>query len=417
MGAAPSPLDQLIPRQGTGSVKWEASEGAAGHGSSLAPVENPDVIPMWVADMDFACPSAVIEAIRQRAEHPIFGYTVAGPSFFESLSGWMLARHGFGPDPGWMTATEGVVGDLRLLVRALVAPGQGVIVHSPVYYPFYGAIRNGGGRIVSCPLRDDGGESGVRPEAVRGNPWRLDFERFEELAAQPENRMTFLSNPHNPVGRVWSREELSRVARIAARRRLIVVSDEIHGDLVLEGHRFVPFLSLGAADPEITLASTAASKTFNLAGLKTSCLIAPNPDHRRRFQRVRDRTGAYGVNPFGAAASEAGWRRGGPWLDRVLRYLAGSARLLSSFFAERPELGVGVTPLEGTYLAWLDCRKTGIPPPRLERFLLDRAQVRLKDGALFGPEGRGFVRMNLACPRPLLHLALTRIARALKVPR
>ena len=415
------PLGDVIPRRGTGSVKWEYAEGAVGHASSLDRVDDAEVIPMWVADMDFACPRVVVEAIRQRANHPIFGYTVETRRFARALSRWIEARHGFRPDPQWMTPTEGVVCDLQLLVSALLRPGDGVIVHRPVYYPFFGAIRNGGGRIVACPLLEPDGRdderAGSRPSELSEGRWRLDLARFESLAGDPRNRMTFLCNPHNPVGRVWSREELLRFAEIAARHRLFVVSDEIHGDLMLDGRRFIPYLSVDAADRSRTVVCSAPSKTFNLAGLKTSCLIAPNPKLRRAFQRARDRTGAYGVNPLGVAAAEAGWRFGAPWLDRVLAYLSGNSAFVAAFFAQRPELGVEVTPLEGTYLAWLDFRNSRIPAADLDRFLLCEARVRLKDGALFGPEGRGFVRMNLACPRKLLRTALGRIELGLRGPR
>ena len=404
-----SPLDRLIPRAGTGSVKWEYREGAVGHGSTLVPAEDPDVLPMWVADMDFACPEVVVEAIRRRAEHPIFGYTAAPPGFAEAWCGWVAARHGFRPEPEWVLPTEGIVPDLGLLVRTFLEPGQGVILHPPVYHPFFGAVRNGGARLRSCPLRRD-----QEAEGQGRNPYRLDLERFEALAAEPETRMTFLCSPQNPVGRVWDRGELEDFARIAARHDLIVVADEIHGDLMLDGRRFVPWLSLDEADGARSVVCAAPSKTFNLAGLKSSCLVIPDAELRDRYRRARDRTGAYGVNPLSAAAAEAAWRGGGPWMDEVLAYLSGNARRALTFFRGRPELGVDAVPVEGTYLAWLDFRRTGIPAASLESFLLANAKLRLEDGAVFGEEGRGFMRLNLACPRPLLDQALTRLEAALR---
>ena len=403
-----TPFDQFISRTGTGSVKWEYREGAVGHGSSLVPAEDPEVIPMWVADMDFPCPDVVLEAIRRRAEHPILGYSVALPGLAEAFCDWMAARHGFRPEPAWVVPTEGIVPDLFLLVRTFLEPGQGVILHPPVYFPFFGAVRNGGARTHLCPLRREEG-----PDHPARNPYRLDLERFEKLAAEPETRMTFLCSPQNPVGRVWTREELTAFARIASRHDLIVVADEIHADLMLDGRTFTPWLSLEHPGSLRSIVCSAPSKTFNLAGLKTSCLVIPDERMRGAYWQARDRTGVYGVNPLSAAAAEAAWRRGGPWLDRVLSYVNENVRVLRAFFRDRPELGVGTVPVEGTYLAWLDFRGIGIPASELETFLLDKAKLRLEDGAIFGAEGRGYARMNLACPRPLLETALERLATAL----
>ena len=398
-------------------MKWEYREGAVGHGSSLVPAEDPDVIPMWVADMDFPCPDVVIEAIRRRTEHPIFGYSMGLLSFRAAFCDWMATRHGCRPDPEWVVPTEGIVPDLGLLVRTFLQPGQGVILHPPVYFPFFGAVRNAGARMHLCPLRRED-ESGDASEDASGNPYRLDLERFEKLAAEPETRMTFLCSPQNPVGRVWTPEELGEFARIAKRHDLIVVADEIHADLMLDGRTFTPWLSLedGALGEGVrprSVVCSAPSKTFNLAGLKSSCLVIPDQEMRDGFRRARDRTGIYGVNPLSAAAAEAAWRGGGPWLDEVLAYLSENARTLRAFFRDRPELDVETAPIEGTYLAWLDFRRTGIPASDLETFLLDKAKLRLEDGAIFGAEGRGFARMNLACPRPLLKEALSRLAAAL----
>ena len=404
---SPSPFDRLLPRAGTGSVKWEYREGAVGHGSSLVPAEDADVIPMWVADMDFPCPEVVIEAIRRRAGHPIFGYSVAPPSLRDAWCGWVASRHGFRPDPDWVVPTEGIVPDLGLLVRTFLEPGQGVILHPPVYHPFFGAVRNGGARLRSCPLLR---EEGTDPA---GHPCRLDLDRFEALAAEPGTRMTFLCSPQNPVGRVWTAEELTAVGRIAARHGVIVVADEIHGDLMLDGRAFTPWLSLQHPPGLRSVVCSAPSKTFNLAGLKASCLVLPDEEMRNAVRRARDRRGLYGVNPLSAAAAEAAWRGGGPWLDRVLAYLSANARLLRAFWRDRPDLAVSADPVEGTYLAWLDFRQTGIPAGELDAFLLERAKLRLEDGAVFGEEGRGFARMNLACPRPLLEDALRRLEAAL----
>lgn len=401
-------LDEILPRRGTGSVKWEYAEGAAARGSSLAAVApGSDVIPMWVADMDFPCPPAAADAVRERLRHPIFGYTAERPGFAAAWCAWMETRHGFRPRPEWVVPTEGIVPDLGMLAGTL-AEGAGVILHPPVYHPFFGIVRHAGASVVSCPLRRTG-----KP----GNPYRLDLERFERVAADPANRVTFLCSPHNPVGRVWRREELTAFAEIASRHRVIVIADEIHGDLMLHGARFTPWLSVPGVDRSRTITASAPSKTFNLAGLKCSCLVIPDAGVRRRVRRARDRRGAYGVNPLSAAAAEGAWRGGAAWLDEVLGYISENARRLQQFFEERPRLGVLVMPPEGTYLAWLDFRESGVPPAELDSFLLGQARVRLEDGRIFGEGGEGFARMNLACPRPLLEEALHRIEQALTVER
>lgn len=412
-GRPPSPLDRAVSRLGTASVKWDYEEREFGRASSLVPAQDPEVIPMWVADMDFPAPECVSEAIRRRAGHPLFGYTAPPPGFADAFREWAAARHGYRPRPEWVAATEGIVPDLQVLVRAFLEPGDGVIVHRPVYTPFFGAIRNAGARVVPCPLlRAEAPASGGAGE----NPYRLDFDRFDSLASDPRNRMTFLCHPHNPVGRLWGDEELAVFAGIARDRGLVVVSDEIHADLTLDGRRFRSFLSIPEADPERTVVCAAPSKTFNLAGLKSSLLVIPDGTLREEFRRERDRTGAYGVNPLSAAAAEAAWRGGGEWLDRVLAYLSGNAAAARGFFAARPELGVAAVPPEATYLAWLDFRSAGLPESvlaSLGKWLVEKPRLRLKDGSVFGPEGQGFARMNLACPAPLLDEALRRLAASL----
>ena len=409
----PSPLDRGVSRRGTASVKWDCEEREFGHASSLVPVRDREVIPMWVADMDFPAPECVPEAIRRRAGHPLFGYTAPPPGFADAFCSWAAARHGYRPRPEWVVATEGIVPDLQVLVRAFLEPGDGVIVHRPVYTPFFGAIRNAGARVVPCPLA---AEEPPVPAGASGNPYRLDFDRFDSLASEPRNRMTFLCHPHNPVGRLWREEELTVFARIARDRGLVVVSDEIHADLALDGRRFRSFLSIPDADPERAVVCAAPSKTFNLAGLKSSLLVIPDETLRAGFRRERDRTGAYGVNPLSAAAAEAAWRGGGEWLDRVLAYLSGNAAALRGFLAARPELGLAAVPLEATYLAWLDFRAAGLPEAALGslgEWLVAKPRLRLKEGSVFGPEGQGFARLNLACPAPLLDEALRRLAAAL----
>jgi cystathionine beta-lyase len=387
-----SPIfDKVVDRTGSESMKWVHPRRDLGV---------PDAIPMWVADMDFEAPPVVLEALRRRLEHGVFGYPQVPPSFFEAAAGWLGRRHGWAVEPGWMSMTPGIVPALNYCVRAFSRPDDPVIVQPPVYHPFYYAIENNDRRIVRNPLRFD------------GHRYTMDFDDLRTKIDAP-GRMLLLCSPHNPVGRVWSREELEELARIAVERDLLVIADEIHHDLVYRGHRHHVLASFSPELAQQTVTCVAPSKTFNIPGLATAAVIAQNPDLLKRFEDEAERSGFDLGQVFGLVGFEAAYRHGDDWLDALLPYLEGNVDVLEGFLAERlPKIKL-VRP-EGTYLALLDCRGLGIAPDALNDFFLRRAGVYFSDGRIFGAEAAGFVRINFGCPRILLIEALERVERALK---
>lgn len=395
-------FDRVVDRRGTHSVKWEfvQESGNPLRWKKEARLPGSDgILPLWIADMDFPCPAPVVEALVARARHGIFGYTEKSPSYAGAVVRWMARRHGWRVSPEWICATPGVMPAVNLLIRTFVAPGEKVLVQPPVYYPFYSAVRNNGAAILENPL------------IVEGGRYVMDFDDLEKKTADPLLKMAILCNPHNPVGRVWTRSELARFGTLCRERGVLVVSDEIHGDIVHRGNRFTPFGNLGARHSGNACICTAPSKTFNLAGLHTSNIVIADKGLREQFERNLGRTGLLGVGPFGIAALEAAYNHGESWLEQVLEYIGGNLHfLMESIRSGIPRIGV-IEP-EGTYLVWLDCRKLGLAPPRLERFWIEKVKVRVDQGSLFGKGGEGFVRINIACPRVLLAEALGRLKRA-----
>jgi cystathionine beta-lyase len=383
-------FDAILDRRGTGSLKWDIPAHKRGA---------PEAIPMWVADMDFASPPAVIEALTRRASHGAYGYPSSPASVGESVVDWMKSRHGWDVRPDWVSRAPGVVPSLYACVRAFTRPGDGVIVQTPVYPPFFSAVEASGRRLLRNPLRFESGQ------------WTMDFADLAGLI-DDRTRLIILCSPHNPVGRVWTEEELRSLAGICLARKVMIVSDEIHGDLVFRGHRHRPLASLGPEIADRTITLVAPSKTFNIAGLSTSLAIASNRDYRDQFRRELSAVGYELPNVFGLVAMEAAYRLGGPWLEALLEYLEAGADLAVAFFAER------LAPLrfykpEGTFLALVDGRRFGLTQKEFDEFLLRRAGVYLNSGEMFGAETAGFARMNFACPHSRLRDALERIERAL----
>lgn len=376
-------FDTLPDRRSTASLKWDFGGRIAGREGLL---------PLWVADMDFVAPPFILEAVARRAAHGVFGYTLEPESWFEAAMGWLSARHGWRVRREWLVAAPGAV------QTASSGPGDRVVIQPPVYHPFAQRIRANGRAVAENPL------------VLDGDRYRMDFDGLErELAAGA--RVLILCSPHNPGGRAWSREELQRTAELCARHRAVVVSDEIHADLVLHGRRHVPFATVSEEAARISVTCVSATKTFNLAGLGGALAIAGDKDLRGRLQAALGAQSAATANCFAVAASEAAWRGGAAWLEAMLAYVAGNlAYLADRLPRELP--GARVLPLEATYLAWIDLRGLGRGDEEVRRRLLD-AGIWLDEGRKFGTGGAGFQRLNLACPRSVLSRAVDGMVRAL----
>lgn len=381
-------FDRPIDRHGTASVK---------HDGRAAMFGTADVTPLWVADMDFAAPAEVTAALCARAAHPVYGYTLHPDGVFEALMDWMAQRHGWGVAREWILLCPGVVPTLFAAAQAFAAEGEGVIVQPPVYPPFFRAVTETGRRLVENPL------------AERDGAYSFDLEHLERCAAGA--KLLFLCTPHNPVGRVWREDELRAVLEIARRHGLVVLSDEIHADLVYPGERHIALGTL-AADGDRVITAVAPSKTFNIPGLNLSALIVPDPHLRHAMEGVFRRWHVNPGNPFSLTAFEAAYRHGGPWLDALMHYLADSRDFVLDFVA-RHLPGIRAVKPEGTYLLWLDCRALGLDDRALQEFFVRDAKVGMNPGISFGAAGSGFMRLNLGSPRGVITDALQRIAAAL----
>ena len=391
-GDADHSFDETIERRGSGSLKWDGTGKRFG-------VEGTDILPMWVADTEFRAPDAVTDALARRAHHGLFGYSVAPPTYFSAVQQWMLHRHGWHVREEWMASTPGVVCAVNLLIRTLTDRGDGVIIQSPVYHPFRRGIEDNGCRVLSNQLLFD------------GDRYRMDFEDLERKL--PQAKLLILCSPHNPVGRVWTPEELRTLGELCLRHGVIVVSDEIHFDLVFSGHPHTVFATLSEEFAQHSVVCTAASKTFNLPGLQPAITIIPNPRLRRDFAHTLRACGIPEPNIFCLEAVTAAYTHGEDWLKRLLVYLEGNADFLRRFVeAEIPQVRV-VRP-EATFLAWLDCRALGLDPRQLEQLLLSKGRLVLNQGHTFGPGGEGFIRLNFGCPRRMLEDGLSRLARAVR---
>ena len=384
-------FDTPVDRRGTASIKWDFSKRFTG-------LE--DLIPLWVADMDFPACFEVIEALKRRADHGVFGYTLEPESYYRAVIDWMKRRHGWEVHRGWMLSAPGVVPSLNLALLAYSQPGDRVIIQPPVYYPFKESILKVRRRVAENPLILD------------GDRYTMDFDQLEKLI-DGRTRLLILCSPHNPVARVWLKEELERLVDICLRRNIIILSDEIHHDLILKGNRHIPTASLSKEAAGITVTFTSATKTFNLAGLGCSLVIASDKHLRDRYRSTLQSIWTGIANALSAVATETAYRYGESWLEQVLEYVQGNYDFLVSRLAERlPE--ARVFPLEGTYLAWVDLRSLGMSDEELKQWILGRARVWLDDGPMFGAGGEGFQRINLACPRRTLNKALEAMVQVLR---
>lgn len=390
-------FDDPPPLRGTGSAKWDAPR-------------DPGVLPLWIADMDFRAPPPVLEALRRRVDLGVFGYAAEPPGWREALLGWLAARHGWAPGRDSVLPTTGVLPALGAVVRAFCGPGDAVALLTPAYNCFFSTIRAQGAEPLAVPLR----RVPPRPGAPGDFTFEIDAAALDAALARPRAKLFLLCNPHNPCGRAWTRPELEAVAAACRARGVPVASDEIHADLQLPGSRHVPY---AAVAPDAAAVLLSASKSFNLAGLRTAALVVPDPALRAKLAADLISRDVGEPGPLGFAASAAAWREGAPWLDALLRHLAGNyAALLEFVHGNLPALRVAT--LEATYLAWIDATAAGDPSDRLARRLEREAGVRLSPGSAYGePPGTAHLRLNLATSRARLLEALRRAAPLLAAAR
>lgn len=382
--------DKIIPRDGSDSVKYDGRAPYFG---------TADVMPMWVADMDFAAPEAVSQALAARVAHPIYGYSFFPDTLYEALSDWLQQRHGWHVEREWIVLAPGVVSSLLAAVQAYTQPGESVIVQPPVYFPFFSSVTTSQRQLVQNPLR------------LKDGRYQIDFEHLEQCAAHGA-RLLLLCSPHNPVGRVWQAQELQEILRIARQYDLLVLADEIHADLIYPDYRHTVLGTL-ATQGERIVTALAPSKTFNIPGLGLSCLIVPNQTDRAALMRVFDSLHMQQCNPLSSIAFEAAYRGGAAWLDSLMIYLQGNRDFVHDYLqAHLPQ--IKLIPAEGTYLLWLDCRDMNMRDEQLRDFFVHQAKVGMNPGSAFGANGNGFMRLNIGAPRQVVAQALQRITAALK---
>ncbi|QZY55904.1 MalY/PatB family protein [Crassaminicella profunda] len=386
-------LNEIIDRKGTNSMKWDKAFLKKQFGRG-------DLLPLWVADMDFKCPQSVIHAIIKRAEHGIFGYSFRDDSYDEAVVSWNKKRHNWEIHKDWIVFTPGVVPALNYLIQAFCLPGDKVIIQDPVYYPFRKAIIDNGCQVVYNSLKMENGY------------YRMDFDDLEEKVKDSSVKFLILCSPHNPVGRVWEKEELVRLGKICIKNNVMIVADEIHSDLILKGHKHIPFASISEEFAQNSIICTAPSKTFNLAGLQMSNIIIANEKLRTCFKKVLTRNHVELSNTFGIVALTAAYKEGEEWLEDVLDYLGSNVDFIEQFVKEKMPQVKFIRP-QGTYLGWLDFRDMTKNKKELEDIFINKAKVALDAGYWFGKDGEGFARINFACPQKTLEEALNRIERAI----
>ncbi len=382
-------FDEIVPREGTNCMKYDARAWI---------FKREDVLPLWVADMDFRTPHFIVDALRKRAAHEIFGYTFRPDSFYASIEGWMKRRHGWNIRREWISFSPGVVAGLSFALEAFSAPGDGVIVQPPVYFPFFEVVKKKHRKVIENPL-----------QLVNGR-YTFDFEDLKKKA-EGNAKILLLCNPQNPGGMVWTRGELEQLMDVCRENGILVVSDEIHSDLVFNGYRHIPVASLSRKAAGNSVVLMAPSKTFNVAGLASSVVIIPDKQKFLRYEEVLQ-AGHLGMgNIFGSVALEAAYSQGDQWLDQLMDYLWENYLFLARFF-EKHLPKVRVMQPEATFLVWLDFSQYGMDDKALFRFTVEKARVGLNNGDRFGTGGSGWLRLNFGCPRPVLEEALLRLKNA-----
>ena len=381
-------FDEIIPRRGTNSYKWDSAGDA-------------DILPMWVADMDFRTAPPVVEALRKRVEHGIFGYVRVPDAYYAAVTNWFARRHDWQIEKEWIIYTTGVVPAISAAIKALTVPGDKVMVQTPVYNCFFSSIRNNGCGMIANPL------------IYRNGTYQIDFADLEQKAADPSVKVLLLCNPHNPAGRVWTKQELTRIGDICIRNNVWVVADEIHCELVFPGHTYIPFASISQEFLMHSVTCTSPSKAFNLAGLQIANIISADTNIRTKIDKAINVNEVCDVSPFGVEALIAAYNDSEEWLEELKQYLFDNYNYLRAYFAEYlPEFPVSI--LEGTYLVWVDCSVLNQSSDEIIKTLLEKEKIWVNEGSLYGEAGEGFIRINIACPRQQLIEGLNRLRRALK---
>ncbi|ASW73897.1 cystathionine beta-lyase [Chryseobacterium piperi] len=381
-------FDEIIPRRGTDSIKWDM-------------IEDADVLPMWVADMDFKTPPEIIKALSDRAAQGVFGYNTIPAAFYDAIIDWWKLSHQIVLKKEWLLPVPGMIPTISAVIRAYLQPGDQILVQSPVYNHFYTLIENCGCNAVENHLMYSNGS------------YQIDFEDFERKASDPKTKMLLLCNPHNPVGRVWTKEELEKIALICSKYQVMVVSDEIHADLVYNGHRHISFASVAENLDLKSVTCGSPCKTFNISSLSVAYAISKDEEILKKIEKVLIMQETESVNPFAAEALIAAYKYGRSWMEDLKEYLYDNYLYLVEFCKKYiPE--ITVSPLEATYLVWLDCNFMGEKSDDLSQSLLKKEKLWLNAGSIYGSSGEGFLRINIACPRTMLEDGLQRLKRYIK---
>lgn len=381
-------FDTIVPREHTDCVKYDLRKET---------FDKEDVIPMWVADMDFETPEFITRAVSERASHPIYGYTVMSEAYYDAVIKWVQTRHKWDILKEWIHFAPGVVPGVNFTIHAFTEKGDGIIIQPPVYFPFADSIKQNGRKVLENQL------------IFKEGRYTIDFDDLEAKAR--EAKMILLSSPHNPVGRCWNREELQKLGDICIRNNVIIISDEIHNDLIIPGYHHIPTATLSEDIANMTVTCIAPSKTFNIAGLATSSIIIQNEELREKFRKFTEQIHVSRGNIFGYTASVAAYQNGDSWVDQLMQYVNRNFEFLASFLeSELPQ--IGIAEMEATYLAWIDFGKTGLSDKEIIRKLIFEAGLGLSPGTIFGQGGQGFQRMNLAAPFKTIETACEKLKKA-----
>ncbi|MDF1546987.1 MAG: PatB family C-S lyase [Bacteroidales bacterium] len=384
-------FDEIIDRKNTDSIKHDRLKAIFG---------TEDVIPMWVADMDFKTPDFIMKQVRERADHEVLGYSFRGESFYQSVISWLKKRHQWEVKKDWITFSPGVVPALTMLVNAFTQPGDKIIVQSPVYFPFYTSILNTGRQLINNELK------------LKNEKYYMDFD---DLKKQIDSRtkMVLLCSPHNPVGRVWTKDELLQLGQICLQNEVLIVADEIHSDIIFNACKHTPIAAISEELANITISTYAPSKTFNLAGMSTSVLVIPNKKLKIKYENYIGDFHLHMGNIFGSVALEAAYNQGDLWLQEMIAYIEENTGLVREFAVKHKDKLALIEP-EATYLLWLDFRKLKLDDDELKTFIINKAKLGLNPGIMFGSGGEGFQRMNVACPRSVIKQALQQLESAFR---